>query len=110
MHDSVIARQIIEQAKKHGKVKSITIEVGELASLTAHDLEHVMEAMTDCRINVTELPAKVKCACGYTGRPKILERGHDIVMFVCPRCGNVPDVLSGDKITLKKVETLDKKK
>jgi len=109
MHDSIIARQIIDQAKKHGKVKSITIEVGELASLTAHDLEHVMEAMADCKVNVLEMPAEVRCVCGYSGRPKILERGHDIVMFVCPKCGNVPEVISGDKITLKKIETFDKK-
>jgi len=39
MHETIIAKQIIDEAKKHGKVRSIVVEVGDLAHLLKVEVE-----------------------------------------------------------------------
>ena len=104
MHETIIAKQIIEQAEKQGKVKSIVVEVGDLGHLPLEDLKPMMDDMVPYKVEYVKKKAKVKCSCGYEGEPKILEKGHDINIFVCPKCEKVPQVLEGDKIVLKEVE------
>jgi len=103
MHDTTIAKDIISQAKKHGNVKKIVVEIGDIAAVKAEDMEELLKKLVDWNIEVIRKPAVVKCVCGYEGEPKILERGHDFVMYVCPECGLVPEDAIGDKIILKKV-------
>lgn len=103
MHGIHIAQDIVEQARKQGKVKSIEVEVGELANITKEDLAKHLENITDFPFQITEADAEVECGCGYKGKPKIIERQHDIVLFTCPECGELPKVISGDKIILKSV-------
>ncbi len=107
MHETIIANQIIEEAKRHGNVKAVTINVGDLAHLPSHELEECLKKLVEWKITVTEKKAKVKCSCGYEGEPKIIEKGHDSTVFQCPKCGNAPDVLDGDKIIIKEVEVED---
>ena len=104
MHETVIANKIIEEAKKHGLVKAITIEVGELGHLPAYELEPTLKALVNWRLTIIEKPAKVQCSCGFIGRPKILERGHDMCLFICPKCEEVPKILEGNEIKLNEVE------
>lgn len=104
MHETVIATKLIEKAKEQGKVKAITVEVGEIGHLPAHELEPTLKALVNWDIKLIEKPALVKCLCGFQGRPKILERGHDMCLFVCPKCEEVPKILEGDKIKLISVE------
>ncbi len=104
MHGIHIAKDIIDNAKKQGKVKKAVIEVGEIANLTKEDLSKHLESMADFDYEIEEKKAKVKCVCGYEGSPKVLERQHDIVLFECPTCGMTPEVIEGDKIILKSVE------
>jgi|TARA_Y100000310_G_scaffold345817_1_gene470420 Zn finger protein HypA/HybF involved in hydrogenase expression len=104
MHETIIAQKIIEDAKKHGEIKSAVIEVGEIAHITAKELKETLTDMVSWSITVTEKKAKVKCSCGYEGEPKIIERKHDLVYFECPECGKVPSVLEGSQIILKEVE------
>jgi len=104
MHETVIANKIIEDAKKHGEIKSAVIEVGEIAHITAEELRETLSDMISWDITITEKKAKVKCGCGYEGEPKIIERKHDLLYFECPQCGNVPDILEGNQIILKEVE------
>ncbi len=103
MHDTIIARDIINQAKKHGKVKKIVVEVGDIAAVKAEELEELLKKLVDWDIEIVKKEAIVKCVCGYEGEPKIIERGHDFVMYVCPKCNLVPEDVTGDKIILKKV-------
>ena len=103
MHETVIAKNLITEAEKQGKVTAVEIEVGELAHLTKEELEETMKTMVDWALDVKEIPATVQCVCGYKGRPKILERGHDVCMYVCPKCENVPGIEVGGDIVLKKV-------
>jgi Zn finger protein HypA/HybF involved in hydrogenase expression len=103
MHEHAIAHEIIHESEKQGDVKSITVEVGALAHLPAKDFEKVLKTMVKWDVNVVEKPAKVRCVCGFIGKPKILEHSHDVSLFECPKCHNIPDVIEGNEIILKKV-------
>jgi Zn finger protein HypA/HybF involved in hydrogenase expression len=104
MHGIHIAADIVKEAKKHGRVKKAVIEVGKIANITKEDLEKHLKSVADFEFKMTSKKAKVKCVCGYEGKPKIIERQHDIVIFSCPACSMVPEVIEGDKITLKSIE------
>lgn len=104
MHGVHIAGDLIATARKQGKVKKAYIELGELANITKQDLEKSLKNLADFDFEITEKEAKVKCACGYEGKPNIVERQHDVVIFNCPQCGMTPDVVEGDKIILKSVD------
>jgi len=113
MHEQVIAQEIISEAKKqevvHGTLTGITVEVGDVAHLPAHEMRDVLQAlMPEWDIRVVEKKARVACECGFTGEPVILEKGHDHNVFKCPSCGALmPRVLDGDKIVLVSVEVAD---
>ena len=79
------------------------MEVGELAPITAEELREALAKLVSWKASFTEKPARVKCSCGFQGRPKITAREHDLVLFQCPSCGKVPAVLEGDAILLKSV-------
>ena len=104
MHERNIASGIIKQAETLGKVKSIIVEVGDLAHLPASEMKQVLEEMTDWKIIVQRKKAIAKCACGYEGEPNIVEHGHDYTFFKCPRCEDIPEVIEGKDIILKEVD------
>ena len=64
--------------------------------------EHLRERI-NCEVEVVEKFSRVKCKCGYLGKAKIRERLHDLVIFECPKCGNVPEVLEGKNIKILSV-------
>jgi Zn finger protein HypA/HybF involved in hydrogenase expression len=104
MHETIIASEIIKKAKQQGKVKSIVVEVGELANIPAHHLEEALAKMTGWKIKMLEKKASVKCTCGFKGQPRITEKSHDAVFFECPKCKKIPFVVEGKDIMLKEVE------
>lgn len=104
MHDIHIAKSIIKEAEKHGAVREIIIEVGELAHLPSHELKKTLEKMTGWRIEVINRIADVMCDCGYVGRPHIIDKTHSHTIFFCPDCNSVPKVLKGDHIKLVEVK------
>ena len=105
MHEQTIAKQIIKDAKQYGKIRSLTIEVGDLAHLPADEMKDVMEKMTDWKIKVIKKPATIVCTCGYSGKPKILQQLHDHNLYECPKCAKaMPVILDGHQIILKEVE------
>ncbi|RMF06134.1 hypothetical protein D6764_02925 [Candidatus Woesearchaeota archaeon] len=104
MHETAIARGILEEARKHGKLRKIEVEVGELAHIPAKDLEPTLREMAECEVVVRETESRVRCVCGFEGRPKIVEKGHDMTYFECPECGKVPEVLEGNQIVISNVE------
>jgi len=84
MHEGIFAESIINEAKKHGKVKKIIVEVGDLAHLPAKDLLNALKARVDWEI-------------------EIIEKRHEMTRFECPKCGNLPEILEGDQIILRDV-------
>jgi len=104
MHELTICKQILNQLDKYRRIKSITLEVGTLAPLTKQELKETMENMVDYKVNVIEKEARVRCSCKYKGAPGILERAHDFVIFKCPACGKIPEIIEGNKIIIKNIE------
>lgn len=104
MHETIIANDIIKKAESKGKVISVVIEVGDLAHLSAEELEQTLKNIVDWNLIIIKKPAKVKCSCSYIGEPKIIEKRHGLTLFVCPKCSSLPKVLKGKDIILKDVE------
>ncbi|MFH1308018.1 MAG: hydrogenase/urease maturation nickel metallochaperone HypA [archaeon] len=104
MHEIVFAKNIIEQVKDKGKVKEMELEVGELAGISGEELKEIIEKMTGWAVNIREKISRVKCKCSYSGRAKINGKMHDLVLFSCPKCGNLPKVTEGKDIKVLKVK------
>ncbi|HHE36681.1 MAG TPA: hypothetical protein ENL16_02600 [Candidatus Woesearchaeota archaeon] len=107
MHETIIAKNILREVSKKAKgrkVESITIEVGDLAHLPAHQLKDFLKNMVDFDVVVKRVKARVKCGCGYEGEPRILAHEHDFTLFECPKCHNLPEVLCGEDIVLKEIK------
>jgi Zn finger protein HypA/HybF involved in hydrogenase expression len=104
MHELTFAQQLIKKARQQGDVKSIILEVGELANITSENLERTLKEITKWNINIIKRKAVVRCNCGFKGEPKIIRREHDLILFVCPKCSTIPKVLDGKDIVLKEVE------
>ena len=103
MHETVFASRIIDEAKKHGNVKEIFLEIGELAHVPPDDLLECLKRLVSWEIVSRIIPAKVKCSCGFVGKPDILERGHDSFFIECPKCREVPELVDGKDIKIVKV-------
>jgi Zn finger protein HypA/HybF involved in hydrogenase expression len=104
MHETIVAKQIIEEAKRHGEVESITIEVGDIAHLPAKEMEKTMKGLVDWEVKIEQKKAIIQCECGFKGEPIILEKGHDSTIWKCPVCDRVmPHVIEGNDIILKDV-------
>ena len=84
-------------------LKGIFLEIGELAHVPANELIGCLHSLVDWKINMKEIPAKVKCLCGFKGHPSVLERGHDSFLIECPKCKNIPDLVGGKDIKITKV-------
>jgi len=110
MHDTLISKDIIEAAEKkaaenEGKVKGITVEVGDLGHLPLEELKETLTEMKpDWNIKFVSRKAECACACGFKGEPDIIEHSHGHSVYVCPKCGNVPEITDGKDIILKEVE------
>ena len=64
----------------------------------------IREDLANWQVNILKKKSVVKCKCGYKGRANIKERLHDIILFNCPKCNEIPEVISGDKIIIKSIE------
>ncbi len=104
MHDLFAVQKLIEEAKKHGKVIEVTIEMGELCELHDHDIKGRIQELTNWKVNFLIKKATVQCECGYKGEPKIVEKTHDTIIFVCPKCEKKPKMVEGDELILKEVK------
>jgi Zn finger protein HypA/HybF involved in hydrogenase expression len=103
MHEHTFIEAIVRNIKDREKVKGITLEVGELVGIEAEHLKEHLQEKFDWDIKVLKKDALVKCDCGFEGRPKILERLHDLVIFECPECAEVPEILKGKDIKILKI-------
>lgn len=104
MHETIIANRIIEEAKKSGASKSFTLEVGELAELTAEEIKDALTNITNLSIDIIKIKSLVECECGYTGKANILERGHGYCYYNCPKCSKNPKIIMGGEIKITKIE------
>ncbi len=102
MHELELVKGLISEAEKKGAVKSVRLEVGDLAEVEAEELRELL-AVKNWDVQIDRKKAEVSCGCGFAGEPEISARVHDIILFNCPNCGKIPKVVDGDKIVLKEV-------
>ena len=106
MHETVLVAKIIAQAKRKKPlrgVKGIVLRVGDLATVKGPEIREKLVALTGWKVKIVKEAARVKCACGFTGKPSVLERGHDFVLFICPNCQSVPRIVKGGGLDVMKV-------
>ncbi|MDH3353132.1 MAG: hydrogenase maturation nickel metallochaperone HypA [Nanoarchaeota archaeon] len=122
MHEQSFIEAIVRNIEDIDSVKKIVLEVGDLVGIDAEHLKEHMEkrlgfvpkgmppaqmasADTDKvgNVEVLKKDGLVRCECGFDGKPEVLERMHDLVLFQCPECGEVPEVLEGKDIKIVKV-------
>jgi len=102
MHEHTFIDSIVRQIEDRDGVKGISLEIGELAGIEAEHLKEHIEERLGWEVDVVMKDAVVNCECGFDGRPAILERLHDFVVFECPSCGEIPEVLEGKDIKIVK--------
>ena len=100
MHEHSFIQAIIKDIEDKDAVQEISIEVGELAGIEADHLAKHIEEETGWNVEVYQKDALVECECGYKGKPKIRERLHDMVIFECPTCKQIPKILEGKDIKI----------
>lgn len=103
MHEHSFIQAILSNIKNKEEIKSIVIEAGELSGIEPKHLEEHLKEQVNWEIKIISKNSKVKCSCGYKGKPKIRQRLHDLVIFECPKCGLIPEVLEGKDIRIGKV-------
>jgi hydrogenase nickel incorporation protein HypA/HybF len=107
MHEYSIAYDLYATARTaarehHAKrVKMISVEVGKMAMVNPDQVTFLFDTIkTDdplfetAVLNCHEVAAETKCHCGYTGTE----------IFVCPRCGALPELVKGREIVVTNVE------
>ncbi|MDO8555566.1 MAG: hydrogenase/urease maturation nickel metallochaperone HypA [Nanoarchaeota archaeon] len=104
MHEHRFLQQIIEQVKQFGVVKQVKLAVGELADVEADHLQEHLSELAPWKVVVESEESKVFCACGFAGRARILDRGHDFCLFNCPQCGKKPTVIIGDAVRIVEID------
>jgi len=103
MHEHSFIEAIISPIENKSDVVKVELEVGELAGISSEHLKEHLVEKTGWDVETNGVDSRVRCECGFEGRAKIRERLHDMVIFECPECGEIPIVLNGDKIKIVKV-------
>lgn len=104
MHEHSFIDAILRSIKNPDEIIAIELEVGELAGIESNHLKtHLKERFDYWDIEIEEKQSKIKCFCGYEGPAQIRERLHDFVVFDCPMCERIPEVLEGQDIKILKI-------
>jgi hydrogenase nickel incorporation protein HypA/HybF len=107
MHEYSIAYDLYATARKAAhenhadRVKKVCVDVGRMAMVNPEQVVFLfniikeedplfLEAVLDCH----EVAPQTKCACGYEGDE----------IFVCPRCGALPEMVKGREIVVTNIE------
>ncbi|MBS3121513.1 hydrogenase maturation nickel metallochaperone HypA [Candidatus Woesearchaeota archaeon] len=101
------SKTVSNKTTSFDKIVSVSFEVGDLAHLSAEELEETFKSMVKFKIIIKRKKAIVKCKCGFKGEPKILERGHHSLIFVCPKCEEVPQIVDGEDIKIVEIELME---
>jgi len=103
MHEHSFIQAIIQPIENKENVKKVELELGELAGIESSHLKEHLTDETGWEVEIKEKKSEVECDCGYIGPAKIKQRLHDLVIFECPKCGNLPEVRQGKDIKILKV-------
>ncbi|MDD1703270.1 MAG: hydrogenase maturation nickel metallochaperone HypA [Methanoregula sp.] len=107
MHEYSIAYDLYATAKKAArdnnatKVKKVSVEVGKMAMVNPEQVIFLFDTIkeddplfTTTVLACTKVEPQTKCLCGYEGNE----------IYVCPRCGALPEIVKGREIVVTNVE------
>jgi len=107
MHEYGIAYDLYATARKAAienkatTVKKINVEVGKISMVNPEQVIYLFDTIkeddplfTSTILQCDEVAAETKCPCGYTGGE----------IFVCPRCGALPELVKGREIVVTNIE------
>ena len=107
MHEYSIAYDLYATAKKAAldhqatRVKKISVDVGKMAMVNPEQVIFLFDTIKEddplfkaAVLDCAEVEPETKCPCGYVGNE----------IYVCPRCGALPEVVRGREIVVTNVE------
>ena len=107
MHEYSIAYDLYTTAKKAAlehhadTVKTIRVDVGKMAMVNPDQVIFLFDTIKEddplfknAVLECTEVAPETTCSCGYSGSE----------IFVCPRCGALPELVRGREIVVTNIE------
>jgi hydrogenase nickel incorporation protein HypA/HybF len=107
MHEYAIAYDLYATSRKTAvehnarQVKKVSVEVGKMAMVNPEQVVFLFDTIkeedplfTTTLLECREMPPQTRCSCGYSGEE----------IFVCPRCGALPEMVKGREIVVTSVE------
>jgi hydrogenase nickel incorporation protein HypA/HybF len=107
MHEYSIAYDLYATARtaavEHNanRVKKVSVEVGKMAMVNPEQVVFLFDTIKEedplfkkTVLECHEMPPQTRCSCGYAGDE----------IFVCPRCGALPELVKGREIVVTNVE------
>ncbi|MEG3056583.1 MAG: hydrogenase maturation nickel metallochaperone HypA [Methanoculleus sp.] len=107
MHEYSIAYDIYATAKRAAlehdarEVKRISVDVGKMAMVNPEQVEFLFNIIieddplfSDAHLACRDIEILTRCSCGYEGNER----------FVCPRCGKLPEIVTGMEIVVTNIE------
>jgi hydrogenase nickel incorporation protein HypA/HybF len=107
MHEYSIAYDLYATARtaarehKAIQVKKVSVEVGKMAMVNPQQVVFLFDTIKEedplflhTVLECHETAPQTKCVCGYTGDE----------IYVCPRCGALPELVKGREIVVTNVE------
>lgn len=107
MHEYSIAYDLYATAKRAAtehhatKVKKISVDVGKMAMVNPEQVVFLFDTIKEedpvfasAILDCTEIEPETRCPCGYAGNE----------IYVCPKCGALPEVVRGREIVVTNVE------
>ena len=107
MHEYSIAYDLYATTRKaaiennSSQVKKVRVEVGKMAMVNPEQVVFLFNTIKEedplfihTVLECNEQPPRTKCSCGYAGDE----------IFICPKCGALPELVKGREIVVTSVE------
>jgi hydrogenase nickel incorporation protein HypA/HybF len=107
MHEYTIAYDLYVTTRRAAiennatQVKKVSVEVGKMAMVNPEQVVFLFDTIkeedplfTDAVLECNEIQPQTRCSCGYSGDE----------IFVCPKCGALPELVKGREIVVTSVE------
>lgn len=101
MHETHLVNSVISKLKEND-LKKVKLRLGRMHCRT-DIFEELFKAQTKgselegMELEVEEVPVRINCKCGFSGRVNVMEHMH----FVrCPKCNEIVDPATGNELEL----------
>ena len=107
MHEYSIAYDLYATSRRAAvennasRIKKISVDVGKMAMVNPEQVVFLFDTIKEedplfvqAVLECNEISPQTRCPCGYSGDE----------IFVCPRCGSLPELVKGREIVVTNVE------